>query len=60
MWAIKILNGSQAGKIFQLNEGSPIATYARRVELKGTKDENEVLAARVKNELFIHENQSID
>jgi hypothetical protein len=41
---------------FKLNENHAIATYKDRVELKGTKAESEVLAARVKNELFIHQN----
>lgn len=42
---------------FRLDDQNPIATYSRKVELTGTKDKNEVLAARVRNELFIHENQ---
>ncbi len=42
---------------FALNDDIPIATYASEVELKGTKEESEVLAAEVKNQLFIHQNQ---
>lgn len=42
---------------FQLNDDIPIATYTYEVELKGTKDESEVLAAEVENQLFIHQNQ---
>ncbi len=41
---------------FKLNDDIPIATYSDHIELKGTKASEEVLAARVKNELFIHEN----
>lgn len=42
---------------FKINEDAPIATYRSLVELRGTKAENEVLAARQRNELLIHNNQ---
>lgn len=42
---------------FKLNDNAPIATYARNIELRGTKAEGEVLAARQKNELFINNDQ---
>ncbi len=41
---------------FKLDDDIPIATYSKSLELHGTKAESEILAARVKNELFIHEN----
>lgn len=43
---------------FQLNEDNPIATYSSTVELRGKKQPNEVLAAKNKNELFIHNDQT--
>ena len=41
---------------FKLDDDIPIATYSSEVTLTGTKKPSETLAARVKNELFIHEN----
>ena len=41
---------------FKLDDDIPIATYAREIDLTGTKKAEEVLAAKVKNELLIHEN----
>lgn len=41
---------------FELNDNNPIATYTNEVDLNGTKVESEVLAAKQRNELFIHAN----
>lgn len=41
---------------FHLDQNNPIATYSNVVDLTGQKLESEVLAAKQKNELFIHEN----
>ncbi|MEM7646872.1 MAG: hypothetical protein AAF203_08190, partial [Pseudomonadota bacterium] len=42
---------------FSIDADQPIATYHHHLELKGTKDESEVLAAKNRNELFIHESK---
>lgn len=43
---------------FKLNDDNPIATYSSVVDLKGTMAPTEILAAKHKNELFIHNNKT--
>ena len=53
LFGIILLNAPPPFK-FKLDDNNPIATYNRNLEITGTKDVEEILAARVENELFIH------